>query len=573
MLIEMGDFMYYILFTLLFLKFSFKKEDVKEQIVRAEIGGVISFAVFYLFNKDRSLSLILSIIWIPAVFQLILTSIFQDIKKQKISKFYYLVAAVFMVFSFCYNLYPYITGSSKKLAQMVPVKESSDMVSKIDAEHVIIISPETAYYKMQKLLGTLPNPSIYRIGELGITMTKDGACYVAPIEVDGFFRALSNKEIPGVMYISAERNEEAKIINIPVGYADSFVFGRDLKRHLRSYKPDKVLFQANAELDDEGNPYYVGSYGHYAYGRKGPVIDGVLLLSFKDGKVTDYSKEKVPSWVDEVYPSDVSEDYNKFFGTLKEGLWNKLITKKGVHIPTQWGSMAEVKGLELNSSEVIGVIDGEKKLKWFTDHTNTSDTSTTMTGYTLMDMRNGNMIYYKTPGYINGKGAMNVVSKALGANSMNWTPAQPIFYNLFGTEAWVVPVINKTDGAFIKLGIVAAQSSYVVLEDSKDAAIESFKNAIAYGLINSSTGANANSIKAEEKSITGKVLRINPVTENGNTVFYLRLEGVSTIFMVNKSTGVDITLTRDGDNVEIRYLDIKGNNVVSTTYFKNNSIK
>jgi hypothetical protein len=84
---------------------------------------------------------------------------------------------------------------------------------------------------------------------------------------------------------------------------------------------------------------------------------------------------------------------------------------------------------------------------------------------------------------------------------------------------------------------------------------------------------NANSIKADEKTISGKVARINPVTEGGNTIFYIKLEGQNTIFMVNKSAGVDIVLTRDGDTVEIKYLGIKDNNVVSTTTFKNNSIK
>lgn len=212
-------------------------------------------------------------------------------------------------------------------------------------------------------------------------------------------------------------------------------------------------------------------------------------------------------------------------------------------------------------------------MKWFTDHTNTSNTSTTMTGYSLMDMKTGNMIYYKTPGYINGKGAMNAVDKALGANAANWTPVQPLFYNIFGAEAWVVPVVNVTDGALVKVAIVSAKNSYVVLEDSKDMAIESFKNAIAYGKINDLSNRNANSIKADEKTVIGKVARINPVTENGNTIFYIKLEGQNTLFMVNKSAGVDIVLTRDGDTVEIKYLDIKDNNVVSTVSFKNNSVK
>jgi hypothetical protein len=48
---------------------------------------------------------------------------------------------------------------------------------------------------------------------------------------------------------------------------------------------------------------------------------------------------------------------------------------------------------------------------------------------------------------------------------------------------------------------------------------------------------------------------------------------LDTIFMVNKSAGMDIVLTKENDTVEIKYLDIKDNNIVSTTSFKNRSIK
>lgn len=569
--------MCYLIFALLFLKPSIKKQDIPSQIGRGILGLITGFFIFYFGNADNSISFLLSILWVTASFQLGFAIIGAAISRGKGDKSGNVLIGLVVLFMYVigigYNLYPYITFQSKNLAKMVDVKESTEKVSKIDAAHVIVISPETAYYEMQKMLGSLTNPSSYKIGELGITMAKDGACYIAPIEVDGELKAISKGEIPGVMYVSAEKPEEAKIINIPSKVADSLVFSKDLQRYLRSYKKDAILFQSNAELDDNGNPYFVGSYGHYKYGRNGEVVDGVLLVSFKDGSIADYSKDKVPTWVDEVYPSDVAENYNNYFGSLSKGLFNKIITKDGVHVPTEWAPGSTVEGLQVNSREVTGVIDADGKMKWFTDHTNTSGTSTTMTGYSLMDMRTGEMIYYKTPGYINGKGAMNAVDKALGANKSNWSPVQPIFYNLFGSEAWVVPVVNKTDGALAKIAIVSAQDSYVVLEDSKDAVIESFKNAIANGKINSSTGKNANSVKAEEKTINGKVDRINAVSENGNTVFYVKLVGQSNIFMVSKAIAIDIVLTKENDEVEIKYLDIKDNVVVSATGIKNNSIK
>lgn len=572
--------MYYIILTLLFLKPSIDKEDFGEQIARGIIGLIISFIVFYLGIADRSISFLAAILWLPALVQMLFAGVDAGVSvkvkgetKPRRNLAYAGIFGILFILSIGYSFYPYITGGAKKLAKLPEVQESSEKISKIDAEHVIVISPETAYYEMQKMIGTLPNPSIYRVGELGVTMENGKACYVAPIEVDGVFRALTNREIPGVMYVSAEKPDTARIINIPSAFSESLMFGHDLKRELRSYKKGAILFQANVELDEEGNPYYVGSYGRYRYGRKGPVIDGVLLMSFKDGKVTDYSIDKVPEWVDEVNPSDVSEIYNDYFGTLQRGFINKLIAKKGVHIPTRWSAETSVSGLNVNSSEVTGVIDADGRMKWFTDHTNTSNTSTTMTGYSLMDMRSGKMTYYKTSGYINGKGAMNSVDKALGANKANWTPVQPLFYNIFGTEAWVVPVVNKADGALVKIAIVAAQNGYAVVEDNKNLAIESFKNAIAYGKISDSTDRNANSVKAEEKTAAGKVSRINQSTESGNTIYYVKLVGQETIFMVNKTAGMDILLTRDNDDVEIKYIDIKDNNIVSTTYFKNMSLK
>lgn len=561
--------MYYIIMILLFLKPSLKKEHINEQIGRLLTGAIFSWFVFYVVCFDRSIYFIMASLWVPAIFQMGLALASKHKNKGKFAS----AMCILFFFSLGYSFYPFITAGASKLATSVPVVESSEGILKADASHIIVISPETAYYEMQKMLGTLPNPSIYSIGELGITMTKEGASYVAPIEVDGFFRALTNSEIPGAIYVSAEEPEEAKVINVPSKIAESLLFGKDLERYLRQEKPSSILFQANVELDDEGNPYYVGSYGHYKFGRKFPIIDGVLLYSFKDAKAVDYKVDKVPAWVDEVQPSDVAELYNKYFGTYQNGFLNKFIAKKGIHVPTTWQSETNVQGLNVNSMEVTGVIDTDGKMKWFTDHTNTSNDSTTMTGYSMMDMKSGKMVYYKTPGYINGKGAMNAVDKALGADKANWAPVQPLFYNIFGSEAWVVPVVNKNDGAIVKIAIVAAKNSYVVLEESKEAAIEGFKNAISYGKISDASNKNANSVKAEEKLISGKVLRINPVTEGGNTVFYVKLIGNNTIFMVTKAAGIDIVLTKENDEVEIKYLDIKDNNVVSTVGFKNNNLK
>lgn len=567
--------LWYFLFPLLFLNFNFKKSSKGEQIVRYLIGFVYSFSVFYVGNEDRSTSFaIASLKWV-ALFQLIFNSASilnkRSLKEGKdivINKF----NAVFLIIlsaSLVYSLAPYVYGGTKNLYTMTNVKESDKQSPKIDTENIIIIPPETAYYQMQTLIGSLPNPSLYKIGQVTLTKTEKGAYYVASIDIEGDLKAFLNKELPGIAYVSAEKLEDAKLVSVSYRYGESLVLNHNIYRKLRDYAPDKVLLNANVELDDNLNPYYVGSYGHYKYGRNGIIVDGVLLYNTKTGEVQNFSKDKVPAWVDQIYTSQVAETYNSYFGKYQKGLINSIIGQKGVHIPTQWASSVKLKGLEVESNQVVGVVGNNGGFYFFTDHTNTSSTSTTMTGYTLMNTRTADMIYYKTPGFLNGEGAMNSIDKLLGANKSNWTTAQPILYNLYGIDTWVVPVVNKTDGSFVKLGLVTAQSKYSVLADNKADLLEAFKKAIVDGSINQNSDVKVNNnsqLKKVQKE--GKIVRINQVVESGKTVFYLKIDTEpNSIFMVDKGVDADIVIARDGDSIKLEYVDIENQKVIPVTGF------
>ncbi len=565
--------LWYFLFPVLFLNYNIKKCSKGEQIARYLIGFVYAFLVFYVGNKDRSISFALANLKWVALFQLIFSSAgilnkrsLKEGKNIAINKFNG-VFLILLVGSIIYSSIPYINGGTKNLYTMTNVKESDKQSPKIDTENIIIISPETAYYQMQTLIGSLPNPSLYKIGQVTLTKTEKGAYYVAPIDIEGNLKAFLNKELPGVVYVSAERLEDAKIIKVPYKYGESLVLNHNIYRKLREYAPDKILLNANVELDNNLNPYYVGSYGHYKYGRNGIVVDGVLLYDAKNEKIETFSKDKVPAWVDQIYTSRVAEVYNDYFGKYQNGLINSKIGQKGVHIPTEWSPSVKLKGLEVESNQVVGVVGNNGSFYFFTDHTNTSSTSTTMTGYTLMNTRNGEMTYYKTPGFLNGEGAMNSIEKLLGANKSNWATSQPILYNLYGIDTWIIPIINKTDGSFVKIGLVTAQSKYAVLADNKVDLLEAFKNAIVDGTINQNSDTKVkNDAQLKKVQKEGKILRINQVVENGKTVFYLKIDSEpNNIFMIDKNINTDIVLARDGDSIKLEYVSIEDQKIIPVT--------
>lgn len=569
--------LWYFLFPLLFLNFNFKKASIKEQIARYVFGLVYAFIAFYLVIVDRSLSFVLSNLKWIAIFQIIFTAISGlEISGNELRtksgykmKWTLIVCTVVFLGSTFYSSMPQIYGGAEKLYTMTGVKESNEQSPSINTENIIIIPPETAYYQMQTLIGSLPNPSLYEIGQLSLTQTKQGAYYVAAIDIDSSFRALLNKELPGIAYVSAERLEDAKLMEIPHVYGESLVFSHNIYRKIRDYKPSALLMNADVELDDDLTPYYVGTYGSYKYGRKGLVPEGIILYNLKTGEMKDYAKDQVPNWVDQIYTTEIAEQYNTYYGKYKNGLLNSIIGKKDVQIPTDWNSEVQLPGLVIESKQVVPVVGSDGEMYFFTDHTNTSQDSTTMTGYTLMNTRTGETIYYKTPSLLNGQGAMNSIEKLLGAEKANWATAQPILYNIYGIDTWIVPVINRTDGSFVKLGLVTAKSKYSIVANNKLDLLEAFKKAIADGTVNNGADVKVdNNLELKEVSAEGKLVRINQSVEDGKSVFYLKLDTVpNKIFMVNKNVNADLVLARDGDRVKIKYIDMEEQEIIPVVDF------
>lgn len=562
--------LYYFLVPILFLSPNIKNANKWTNILRYIIGFVISFTMFYLFNEDKSISFIISMMFLIGIFQIIMSIVEAGIDfTTKSPKRAILLGIALMVIAGIYNTLPISIGRAKGLYEMVGATESDAQSPKINTENIIIIPPETAYYQMQNMIGSLPNPSFYKIGQLNLTKTPKGAYYVAPIEFEGNIKALLNRKSPGVVYVSAERQEEPKIIDVEFDHSESLLFNNNIYRKMRSIQQNSVLLNTNIELDDNLNPYYIGSYGHYKYGRTGTVVDGVISYELKTGETKSYKKEDTPVWIDQVYTYDVAEKYNTYQGIYKKGFINSKIGQKEVHIPTNWSSGVKISGLEVESTQVVPVVGNDGEMYFFTDHTNTSENSTTMTGYTLMDSRTGKMVYYKTPGLLNGQGAMNSVEKLLGADKSNWATSQPILYNIYGVDTWIVPIINRTDGSFVKLGLVAAQSKYSILADNKADLLDSFKKAIADGKINESSDVKIDNKTStiEEKEVTGDIWRINQTTEDGKAVFYIQLKDNDKIFTINKNVSPEVVLARDGDKVTLKYINMDEQKVLSVTSF------
>jgi hypothetical protein len=84
-------------------------------------------------------------------------------------------------------------------------------------------------------------------------------------------------------------------------------------------------------------------------------------------------------------------------------------------------------------------------------------------------------------------------------------------------------------------------------------------------------GGGGGSPGATTLTVTGKVLRIAPVSQNGNTVYYIQVAGQKTIFTANLSLSPKLPLVQSGDTITGTYAP-GGGSVVTLQSFDDTNI-
>ncbi len=248
----------------------------------------------------------------------------------------------------------------------------------------------------------------------------------------------------------------------------------------------------------------------------------------------------------------MAEQHNDWFGRFVHGYWNSLFTKRDMHLPTQWEGV----------SDVFGVVGPDARFYWFTGHTAAAGRDDSLMGYTMMDGRTGEITYYRyAVGFFNEAAAVSSVNAAV-ADFVGWHGAQPLLYNLYGAEAYVVPVLSDTN-ILKAVGIVNARTGRTIVEPTLLKAVLAYKQYLGQGI-----GAVIPTDVAFLQSLEGEVLRVGAATTEGTTLFYFRLEGSNRIFTATATLSPHVALTQPGDRVAIAYLDT-AEEVVPLATFRN----
>ncbi|GLC88080.1 hypothetical protein [Lysinibacillus piscis] len=402
------------------------------------------------------------------------------------------------------------------------------------------VPPKFARNKMKKAFGQVPNTSYYELGRLQIQKVNGEYVYIAPVEFSGFFRWMNGHTTPGYFTMSAtDSADNPKFVAQEMKYIPSAYLNTNLERHIRLQHPFLIFYgDVQLEVDDEGKPYYIRSYGDFISARNGFDVKGIVLVDALTGKSEMLTLDKIPAFIDGAVSPETVSLQNSYFGKYVNGFWNSMFGKKDVKLPSDEGT----------ESNVSPIFDEHGEMYYFTDFTSPKEGVDSMLGYSLTNARTGEATYYTgnlDASYMDSQGNLQIIEKKF--IEKKWFGEMPVLYNFYGEASWLTAVLDSNGFLQNYFIVSAANPEISVYATTPKEALKLYKTALSRG---GSTVEGSSHV--EEKNASGKVLRVYKERLGDYTVVSFLLDNGEN-YLISAETEPLAIYLQQGDEVIVKY--------------------
>ncbi|MDR0124149.1 hypothetical protein [Bacillus zhangzhouensis] len=521
------------------LRLIFRKKGTEQQVPLMWISGLALlfiigiFGFYYITNLDRnpsSLWLIGLVVTAAGAF----LSVGLERKIKGVLFLILLLLGVYMATAFLFNANEKFDVS--KMEQKVEIKAFDE------TETPASVPPQFARNKMKKSFGQVPNTSYYELGSLQIQKVNGEYVYIAPVEFSDFFKWIRSGSTPGYFTLSAtDSSANPKFVKTEMVYTPSSYFNKEIERHIRLQYPDLIFYgDTQLEINDDGKPYYIRTFGDFISARNGFKASGVVVVDAKTGATKKYSLDQVPAFIDGAVSPEAVSLQNSYFGNYIHGFWNSMFGKSDVKLPSDEGTEANVSP----------VFDSKGEMYYFTDFTSPKEGVDSMLGYALTNARTGKATYYTgnlEESYMDSQGALQIIEKRF--IEKKWKGRMPILYNFYGEASWLTPVLDSNGFLQNYFIVSAANPEIAAYASTPNEALRAYKTALQKG-----GGTVNSSSKQEKKDATGKVKRVYKENTGDYTTVTFLLDDGKNYTMSSEKEPLVIYL-KEGDQITIKYTD------------------
>ena len=338
--------------------------------------------------------------------------------------------------------------------------------------------------------------------------------------------------------------QEAEVVRLDEGmkYTTAEHFGRYLPRHLRFHYPTFMFADPVFEIDEEGHPYWVcprmvktiGLFG-------GSDIQGAVLVDAVTGESQYY--EEVPSWVDHVYDADMIMEQYDYYGMYHNGFINSMFGQRDVTLTTEGYNYIAIGDDVYMYTGVTSV---------------TSDQSNI--GFILSNQRTKETHFYSVSGATEASAQASAQSQV---QQMNYIATFPLLLNIADQPTYFM-ALKGNDGLVKMYAMVNVQQYNIVETGGTVAECEAnYRRTLAdNGLISDSESEAAPS---DQEEAIGVVAEIRTAVLDGNSYYFLRLEGQEVFYAVNAAENPLAVILNAGDQVTVTYTAGESGSILTGT--------
>lgn len=354
-----------------------------------------------------------------------------------------------------------------------------------------------------------------------------------------------------------------------IKYSPTELFNEKLIRHLRFQYPTELLDTPNFEIDDDMHPYWITAVLDKTIGLFGGTdVKGVIITDALSGESQYYDIEAVKNdsslnWIDVVYSESLLIEQYNYYGKLKNGFWNSIIFQNDVNIAS-------------NGSGNIAMDDDV----WVYTGITSSESDASNFGFILCNQRTKETRYYPNAGAME-EAAQKSARDAV--QNYGYYATFPILLGIDGNPTYFMSLYgdsNTVKGyAFVSLEdktVVGTGLLDVAKSDARalNSALESYIDALKEkgvaddvdksdvivdenDIESSDSQVNPSPEKPAESSIKGEVTDIMTSVNNGNTVYYLQIDGK--YYYISVADEMEVLLVKKGDTVTVEFDKADGN--------------
>ena len=426
--------------------------------------------------------------------------------------------------------------NAKKYQKLLTVKdgEFTKDIEELSFDQIPLLDKDSATILGNRKMGSMVDMvSQFEVDDIYTQINyRDKPVRVSPLRYANPIKWLTNQSdgIPAYIRIDmATQTTELVKLEKGMKYSTSEYFNRNIYRHLRFKYPTYIFNDLSFEIDDDGVPYWVCPVKKFNIGLfGGETIGRVVLCNAITGETVDYAIDEVPEWIDRAYSADMLVQLYDYYGTLKHGFFNSVLGQKDC----------------LKTTEGYNYLAIDDDVWVYTGVTSVSGDQSNV-GFVLMNQRTMETKYYA----IEGATESSAMSSAEGqVQNLHYTATFPLLLNISGEPTYFIAL--KDDAGLVKKYAMVNVQKYqiVAIGDTVSECEESYTN-LMY----------KNGIKTEAEdtrsveTLTAKITKIAQGVIDGDSHYYIMLEGSDEIFDVSVVDFIDIIRFNVGDEVTVEY--------------------